>query len=365
MKRFQSLIVTIFITTEIFIISNCIAQKIDQKLPNLSASIPENQKTKILVLASEHLSRLGKKFKPSLLDSVLFYLERYKPDVIAVESMPASIIEYMYNHGGSYKKFIENSLSIKYGKIIQNQLNITRFKANQMADSLLQKLYTTRNISNIPRQKLILYLIASYDLESAVLQFSYLPKDSQEDFPDLPDDISSFLEKSLRSSNEIYSIGVTLANRLNIQEIESIDDHQDVDQSLIFVDSLFHHIDFNAVFKTPCFKKYIELVENGIKSNDLLKFYKYINSYEFLSSDVEFEYGSFFNTDIPNKLGRSFISCMEVRNLNITSHIRKCTTFCPGKKILVIIGASHKAFLDNYLNNLMDVKVVQFADFVI
>jgi hypothetical protein len=36
----------------------------------------------------------------------------------------------------------------------------------------------------------------------------------------------------------------------------------------------------------------------------------------------------------------------------------------PGKKMLVIIGASHKGFLDALLAECMDVKVVQLAGFV-
>ena len=65
MRQFQSLIVTIFIFVEILIFANCVAQNFDQNLPDLSAPISEDQKTQILVLASEHLSRLGKKYKPN------------------------------------------------------------------------------------------------------------------------------------------------------------------------------------------------------------------------------------------------------------------------------------------------------------
>ena len=129
-------------------------------------------------------------------------LEKYNPDVISVESMPPSMIEYMYNHGGSYKKFVERRLSLKYGKILQDKLSITRSEANHKADSLLR----IEKIMDEERKKLIQYFVANYDIDSAILQFSYLPKDVQDSFSEIPGNMLTTLRRSLKSQNEIYSI---------------------------------------------------------------------------------------------------------------------------------------------------------------
>ena len=305
-----------------------------------------------------------KSFEQSMLDTVLSCLERFAPAVIAVETMPPSITEYMHNHGGKFTEFMAHSPELRHGKVIQDQLGVKRLEAEEAANSLIQEACSKEHLSDENRQKLILYLVASYDLVSAVLQFSYLPKTVQEAPPALPDDVALFLKQALPLANEIFAIGVELARRLNIQRIASIDDHQDVDQTMAIVDKLFEHIDFDDVFKTPCFVKAKEVAEACIETKDLLELYTYYNSLEFLRADVESEWWRYLDSDIPDKLGRRFLSSWEVRNLNIASHIRRCSTFHPGGRILVVIGASHKAFLDNYLSNLLDVKVVQFADFV-
>lgn len=333
--------------------------------PNLDAPIPEAQKTEILVLASQHLSRLGDRFKPSMLDSVLKCLERYQPDIISVESMPSSQIEYMYSLEGKDREFVEDDWSLRFGKAVQDKLGITWMKADEKADNLLSMMKPSESMSNEKRRELILYLLARYDLPSAVLQFAYLPGNAQEEFPDSPDGIASLLRKCLRSANETFSIGVALARRLSLQNIEAIDNHGDINQTLAVADELFKHISFEDVYKTPCFERMAELTEKGVQENDLQELFLYVNSGEFLSDNVQYEWCRYFDDSIPKNLGRSLIATWEVRNLNIASHIRRCTTFHPGGKLLTIIGASHKAFLDNYLGALMDVKIAQYSDFAV
>ena len=62
--------------------------------------------------------------------------------------------------------------------------------------------------------------------------------------------------------------------------------------------------------------------------------------------------------NLESKLDRIRVALWEVRNLNIASHIRRSSSLYPGQKILVIIGSSHKIFLDNYLKDMMGVKIV-------
>ena len=104
------------------------------------------------------------------------------------------------------------------------------------------------------------------------------------------------------------------------------------------------------------------MTKNGIKSKNLLPLYEYINSPEYVKEDVAVQWDIFLKTNLPSGLDRTRLALWEVRNLNIASHIRKASALHPGQKVLVIIGASHKYFLDTYLSEMRDVEVLQLLD---
>ena len=100
-----------------------------------------------------------------------------------------------------------------------------------------------------------------------------------------------------------------------------------------------------------------------MESGDLLPYYLFLNSStEYGMPDVDAQFHLFFRTRLPSGLDRSRSALWELRNLNITGHIRRITALKPGKRTLVIIGAGHKPFLDLYLSQMMDVRVVQLGD---
>ena len=94
----------------------------------------------------------------------------------------------------------------------------------------------------------------------------------------------------------------------------------------------------------------------------MLRYYSFMNSLNYTSTDVAMQWGVWFRTKLASGLDRSRVAQWEVRNLNITSRIREATAFFPGKRMLVIIGAGHKPFLDSYLSQMLDVKLIQLAE---
>ena len=45
-------------------------------------------------------------------------------------------------------------------------------------------------------------------------------------------------------------------------------------------------------------------------------------------------------------------------NLQIAANITKVCSFYPGKKVLVVIGASHKSFIEKYLKQNPDIEIL-------
>lgn len=55
--------------------------------------------------------------------------------------------------------------------------------------------------------------------------------------------------------------------------------------------------------------------------------------------------------------GRGYVTYWEVRNLRMASNIREAM-MPPGGRMLVVVGASHKFYLEAYLNQMHDVRIV-------
>ncbi len=194
------------------------------------ASIKDSAKTHVMILGTPHLQSLGDHFKPSLLDNLLDVLERFKPDLIGVESIPPFLLEDMERRKDKFADVINQfaKLRIEYGHKMQQRLNISRQKAENIANSLFHTIREEPERFD-KRGELVQYLLASYDDVSALLQWSYLPEAFRSRYKDIPDNIHDYINDQLESSNEIISIGISLAKRLQLEQIEHVDDHHDKD----------------------------------------------------------------------------------------------------------------------------------------
>jgi len=320
-----------------------------------------------MILGTPHLQSLGDHFKPSLLDNLLDVLERFKPDLIGVESIPPFLLEDMELRKDKFADVINQfaKLRIEYGHKMQQNLKISRQKAEDIAHSLFLALRDEPK-SYDKRAELVQCLLASYDDVSALLQWSYLPEAFRSRYKDIPDNIHDYINDQLESSNEIISIGISIAKRLGLDRIEYVDDHHDKEIFLKIASKLMAEIQNNSEYLSvqndSFYKKSQQRLQDAVKKGDLLPYYIYMNSLEYEARDMELQWNLWFRTKLQSGLDRSRMALWEVRNLNISSHIRRATALHPGERLLVIIGASHKPFLETYLNQMVDIKLVQLRD---
>jgi hypothetical protein len=115
---------------------------------------------------------------------------------------------------------------------------------------------------------------------------------------------------------------------------------------------------------TSYFREAAARLPAAARTGALLPLYRRINSVDHLEEDVSAQWHLFFRTGLPSKRDRVRVSLWEARNLNIASRIRMHSAWHPGGRMLVVIGAAHKPFLDTYLGQMMDIDVVQFGELV-
>jgi Family of unknown function (DUF5694) len=318
-------------------------------------------KTNTLVLGTPHLNGLGEKYTPRLLDNVVKKLLEFRPDLICIESLPGEVIEIMKSKQDSdtLQQFVGPWLQI--APKMQKRLKLSRFEAEQTVKKMLKKKLSAKG-----RLELIPYMVANYDEVSAVLQWSYLPEAARQTQTVVPKPIAKSLEKLLYSPNEYYSIGVRLARKLKLQSIVPIDDHNSSVSLNLTMKQYKREWEKAVSLFTKQNKNHMEehsrRFKTAIDKKDLLPFYVYCNSPAYSRKVWELEGKSWLRLDSPSNFGRYRLLTWEVRNLNMASHIRQAMMFHSGKKVLVVVGSSHKVFLERYLKQMLDISIVKLRD---
>jgi hypothetical protein len=319
------------------------------------------EKTQILVLGSTHLHDLGSKFSPRLLDNLIKSLKRFEPDLICVENLSGEVIERMQRGGDkdTAKQFAAGH--IRFARKAQRLVGQSRVEAEQRSRKLL-----AQKLTHQKRLELILLFLAAYDANSAALQWSYLPEKVRETTDKIPKNIRSFLDKDLTEPNEVISIGVRLARELGLQMLAPVDDHPGNDisphtskeyWSVIKESSNYFSKEAKAFMKT-----FDVLFQKGLEQGDLLPLYHYLNTPKVSRELVDLECLTYTRMNHPSRLDRARLAEWETRNLVMTAYIRRASALYGGKRVLVIVGCSHKPLFDRYLKQLVDVEIVQLRD---
>ena len=341
-------------------------REIDLGYPGLGT----DHRTRVMVLATIHLDaevreRSEARGIPALLDA----LAAFNPDVIAVERLTGETIDAWGRLSPTYDAVLDTFAgnALPLGKAAQRALVIDRLGAENRLQALLDAWASVapEKIPPADRKKAAVLSLAAYDDTSAVLQWSYLPPDQRMPDDVIPPEVADGLSKALNSPNETIVIGVALARRLGRHRVYPVDDQSDALFQLERGDELMAELgaspEFAKLQESVLFKELPKRIEEAKNTGDLLGFYRWINSPEFGKADLDAQWHIFLRANLPSGLDRARAALWEERNLRIAANIRRAAAYGTGKRVLVIIGASHKPFLDAYLRQMMDVEVVDAA----
>lgn len=320
-------------------------------------------KTEVLILGTTHLSQI-KGFEKKSLQPVLSRLEDFEFDAICIEGMPTELLnDIVSREDDTYKDLIKyyGEARLSYQNEYKEKLQISFVDAHKKIDSLVN----LESIQYQNRIKLIDYYLATGDIASAVLQYKYVKDDTESIEQHFDKKIIETLQTSANYNNETYSLAVELAKRENLQKLEYIDNLQDepllyADFSEFITEYVKNKDQFEYISSLPIFKKIDSIQSSSIDNNDLLPLYKFLNSEEYQKADYEAQWKLWLNTNFESKTDLSRYALWEMRNMQIAANIMKVSAYYPGQKILVIIGSSHKSFLEKYLNQCPTIDLLQF-----
>lgn len=324
---------------------------------SVSGLLPDSLRTEVLVLGTTHLSRYADRFRPALLDRLIEALEDWGPAAIGVERDPPDV----YARIGADEQ-------PGAGRAVQRALGIDLERAVVTADSLLAATSAAEDVSAEARLELVRHLVAAHRLPTATLHWTRLPEELRSG-ADLPEEARQALEAGASGpANEIYSIGVRLALERGLARVHPVDDHTsgrvyDLERAASeegLRELLASHPMYDSVqaFIDEARRRAADAIEAG----DLLPFYRWRNRPRTVTDDTRGQWGIWMALAPQTPAAQKRIAHWEIRNLKMVTHIRKMTLHHPGERVLVVVGAGHKAFFDAYLDRMLDVEIVHLDE---
>ena len=352
----------------------------DPFVAELRSVVPDSSRTRVLVLATPHLARIGVEVTPEALEPVLDVLAEFAPDIVLVEAYGPDDVERLAlaaerEPGGVADRIAQAraSLGVTFGRVAQDELDLTRTEADAEADSLL----AAGLLSPADRQRAALLLLAAHDVWSAVLHWTQVPDSLRgETSPDrlgprYPDwtaaEALSFVAATDRT--ELLRVGVETARRAGLDRVYGFDGLAEVEAEARspYAARLAAEVAGDPVyvaaqgagqaFVEGLRARQVAAAEHG----DLLGLYRYFNSDEYAQEAAEAEQ-IWLRTAAPSGLDRARWALWETRNLQMAARLRAATAFRPGARVVAIVGASHKPYLEAVLRTLADTEVLDFSD---
>lgn len=322
-------------------------------------------KTQVMVLGSAHLKTIDTPIAPKSLSPVLQVLERYGPTAIAVEALRPVDILFMIQAASDYrpvlKQFVGSTL-MTLAEAEQTALKLNPYEAISLLRPLLKNDIATVS----ERVTVIRMAIAGYNLPTALLHWQYL-NDAQATGL-LPESLSQYLSEKAGQNNETILVAAELARTLGLKQLYPIDDHRDKDLYPEVVSELMDSYQNSQAAQGFANSEYVNKPERlkaqAVESGNWLPLFQWMNSDTYNEQVLSQEWSLFVDKDLAPAAAMARMTLWEIRNLNMASNINRVIAEHIGGKVMVVVGGSHKVFLEQYLANMIGVELVQFNQLV-
>jgi hypothetical protein len=311
-----------------------------------------------MVLGSPHLAHLPKTFQASSLAPLNERLAAWKPQAIAVEDRSGPQCDFMRRHPARYAETVKTYCRDTAAAKAATGLDVQQATAE--LDKMLSEWPAAPSAAQ--RRRLAAVLLAGGEPASAVVQWFRLPAGERRAGDGLDAALVAQLQELEASPNESVMIAARLAARLGHERVYAMDDQT---ASRPYADRKAAGEAIMKAWDNPANakrKKDDEILDAGVGSAEgLLAMYRAYNLPAHVAATFEIDFGAALNEPSPQRFGRGYVGYWETRNLRMAANIRDVVGVMPGTRLLVIVGASHKGYLEAYLHQMHDVRVVDTA----
>ena len=311
--------------------------------------------TQVLTLGSPHLSQIEVRVTPEMLAPLLDKLAAYHPDVITHEGISGEQCEILKRYTTKYPGMFD-TYCWPTGDA-EKATGLTVPAAMAEVDKSLAAWPARPTAAQ--RRHLAALLIATGDRPSAYVQWLQLPAAERTTGDGIDAALLKILTRSPNKLNETFDVASALAARLGHTRVYAVDDHTaDSVQAQAGPGFDPYMMKFWESVKSPLADEGKRMAGAMKSGADMLAYYRFNNRPETQREYITIDHRRAMTTPSPEQYGRAYFAWWEVRNLRMVSNIRAAFGNHPGARVLNVVGASHKAYYDAYLDMMSDVKLV-------
>ncbi len=316
--------------------------------------------TRVMVLGTAHLDAEAEGFDPAFLEPLLERLAAFGPDIIAIENQPGPTTTKIW----AYRAILPEVAATYAGQAMQMStaaglsLDMDMPQAEAAVRQELARL--PQQPSPADRRRLAALFAAAGDPYSALVQWWHLAPADRVPGDGVSRQLARLLDEEGRQGGESAIIAARLAVRLGHQRLYQTDSQEEdvftPEEAKIFSEQVF-----------PALVERVEadpLVRQRGKAADMTSAERTLDAYRLLNDArieerlSELEWLAVIDRKTEQDVGRKRMAAWEVRNMRMAANIREASARVPGGKVLVIVGATHKIWLEAYLGMMSDVAIV-------
>ncbi len=318
---------------------------------------PVNQ---VAVLGSTHLSQLPDRFRPAALGPLLDKLAAWQPQAIAIEALSGAQCDELRRYPHRYADSVASYCPDMTAARAATGMDVPA--ATAASEALLAA--WPASPAPTQRRRLTALFLAGGDEASALVQWLRLPPAERRPGDGLDTALVGHLRKLETRRDESLMIAARLAARLGLDRVYPMDDHT-ADRVTPKAEEAAYEKAITAAWNNPAGaerRRTDEALQRDLATgNGILTLYRAYNAPGIGDMVYATDFGATLEEPSPQRFGRQYVGYWETRNLRMAANIRDMLGERPGMRALVVVGVSHKPYLDAYLDQMHDVRVVDMA----
>lgn len=309
----------------------------------------------LMVLGSSHLSQMAKTFDLAKLSLLNDRLTAWQPQAIGIEEMSGLQCAFMRTYPERYADTVKTYCWDPAAAKAATGLDVPA--ANAQAERLLAAWPAAPSPGE--RRKLASLFLAAGERASALVQWLRLPAEERRAGDGLAEGLATLLNGVAQRRDESYQIAAVVAARSGLERVYPIDDQSAAAPG---GDEKAYGAAIMKAWDNPftaAKRQQSKALESRLDTPaDVLTMYRAYNAADDAERTFRSDFGAALEEPSPQHFGRGYVGYWETRNLRMASNIRDVMTARPGLRMLVVVGASHKAYLEAYLDQMHDVRIV-------
>jgi Family of unknown function (DUF5694) len=311
---------------------------------------------RVAVLGTSHLAGLPKSFDPATLRPLIARLAAWRPTAIAVENVPgtqcAMLRQYPARYHDSVADYCWDPAPARAATGLDVPAAATRVEELLAAWSAAPTAARRRNLAAT--------LMAAGESHSALVQWLRLAPAERRAGDGLDPVLVQRLEQLRTRQDEVAQIAAPLAAALGLERLVSMDDHS-ADRPTPPADEAAYGKAITLAWNNPAStarKAESERLQRQLGTgNGVLATYRAYNAHGQGRLIFDSDFGAQLKERSTRQFGRNYVTYWETRNLRMAANIRDGFGAVPGTRTLVLVGASHKPYLEAYLDQMHDVQL--------